>query len=81
MLKLILIGAVALCGAAALVCAALAFWPNRSGITVRCRGVPGKVIPKGFLVEWKNGTNWITSQAAVVGREGYVDVPAEKERT
>jgi hypothetical protein len=78
-LKLILVGAVALCSAAALICAVLEFWPTRAGTTVRCRGVPGQKIPKGFLVEWGSGSTWITSRAATVGPDGYVDVPAVKE--
>lgn len=57
-------------------------WRRDTDVTVRCHGVPGTIIPKGYLVGlgWQDGpkVQWTTTRNATVGPDGFVDVKAKR---
>ena len=80
MLFWLLVGVVSTLCVVALWLAVLHFQP-RPDLLVRCSGVPGTVIPKGFLVrQANNGDTYVSSCRTKIGPAGWVEVPAIREQ-
>src|SRR5690606_26660667 len=48
--------------------------PSHAWRLVRFTGDPGVTIPRGFLIETEGGVRYATTEAAVIGPEGHVEV-------
>lgn len=55
--------------------------PSHAWRLVRFTGDPGVTIPRGFLIETEGGVRYATTEAAVIGPDGHVEVMTQSVGT